>query len=128
MINILFGCIFMAMVVYVLYVYTERSYPSFFNSACQSANPALMLGIKTFKSNVIAVFVLVLTMNKLSAHIPALASKFGGDGSSGALSKQFENLKNLGKNVSKTVVKGAIAAPGAIKNAASKIKKIAKGK
>ncbi len=109
MVNILFGCIFMAMMVYVLYVYTERAHPSFMYTSYQSSSPDLVLGIKTFKANTVAVFVLILTMNKLSAHIPALASKFGGDANTGALAAQTMMLLGLAKSMAKSGVKLAIS-------------------
>lgn len=124
MVNILFGCIFMAMFIYVLYVYTERAYPSFFTTAGQTSNPYLVFYIKTFNNSIVAIFVLILTMNKLSAHVPALAKKFGGDGSTGALAAQTKGLFSLAKTIAKSGVKLAVASPSALKKAGNAAKKI----
>ena len=104
MVTILFGSIFISLMVYLILVYTERSYPAALSVARQTADPSMVSGIHNFKTNALAFFVLLLAMNALANHIPKMASRFGGDGSAGAMTQVVKGLQNLGKNALKLAV------------------------
>ncbi len=108
MFNILFGCLYISIVIYVVAVYMDRSDPWILNSTRQTMDPSMVKGFQNMRTDNIAFIVLLLALNKMAGLIPKLAAQFGGDGTESSLLKSFNGAKKLAKEMGKAAALAAL--------------------
>lgn len=102
MINILFGCIYIALMTYVLLVFSERTFPGILGTARQTMDPTLEMHVKTASTDFLGFFILIVALALLAGVIPKLAQKLSGTqvqsgGVISTLIQAVNTTKNAGK-------------------------------
>lgn len=123
MFNILFACIFIGILVYVVTVFAEQTYPGIFGSALQKSSPAFAEDVRRLSTSSLGFLVLVMALNKLSRHIPQLAGFFGGDGSQSGIIQAANGFKQLAINAAKIAAGVVMGNPQLIADGANGLKK-----
>lgn len=123
---VFFSCIYIALVVSVLTRFTNQYYPGIMGSGTQSTDPSFVLEAQSLSTGVLAFFVLVLGLNKLSKYIPNLANMFGGETSQSSWIKVYNGMKQLAIAAAKVALAMAVASPSVAKSAVDDVKDVAK--
>ena len=120
-----FICVYLSLMLYVVLLFTERYYPGILGSATQSTDPGLSDSVETLSTSALGFFVLILSFNKLSRHIPRIANAFGAQTVASSWSRAFQQFKKLAVAATKAALAAALASPAIAASAAKDAKEVA---
>lgn len=123
--SVIFACFYIAITMYLVITFAEKTYPGILSNIAQQTDPDLIDNVQTMSTSTLAFFVLLLAMNRLSAHIVKLANQFGGEAANSSWIRMFGGLKKLSITAGKAALAVALASPSLAKDAASEVKDVA---
>ncbi|MBR6412939.1 MAG: hypothetical protein IKS41_07275 [Alphaproteobacteria bacterium] len=124
--NLIFIAFYIALTVYVVVVFAEKTYPGILGNATQQNDPDLVDLVKTFSPGLIGFFVLILCMNKLGAYIFKFANQLGGESVEGSFIRAFQGFKKLAIAAGKMAIAVAVSSPTVAMEAVRDTKNVAK--
>lgn len=119
---LLFTCLYMALSMYVILKGVNEVYPGMLGMARQSMDPNLAKSIENMSNSAVAIFILIMCMNKLSRYLPELANQFGGETVRSSFVKVLNGLKQLALAAAKLAVGVALGSPSMAKSAVKNVK------
>ena len=119
---LLFTCLYMALSMYVIIKGVNEVYPGLLGSARQTTDPGLVTSIENLSNSAVAIFILIMCMNKLSRYLPELANQFGGETVRSSFVKVLNGLKQLALATAKLAVGVALGSPTMAKSAVKNVK------
>lgn len=123
---LLFTSLYMALAMYVILTGMNEIYPGILGAARQQTDPNLAKSIENMSNSAVAIFVLIMCMNKLSRYIPELANQFGGETVRSTFVKVLNGVKQLAIAVAKLAIAAAVGSPTMAKSALKNVKKAGK--
>ncbi len=123
---VFFSCVYISLVVSVLTRFTDQYYPGIMGSGTQANDPSFALEAQSLSTGILAFFVLLLGLNKLSKYIPNLANAFGGETVQSSWIKVYNGMKQLAIAAAKVTFAAAVASPSVAKSAVDDVKDVAK--
>ncbi len=104
MFQIFMACIFIAIMVNIIYTYTDANYPGILTNSKQTNDPKLLSELQRLSSTSIGFLALLVCILKLSGSIPKISGYFGGNDQQSEFVKIFNGLKQLSINATKLAV------------------------
>ena len=124
--NIIFISFYIALTIYVIMIFAEKTYPGILGNTIQQTDPDLIEDVKTLSTGLIGFFVLILCMNKLGGHVFKFANQLGGESVEGSFVRAFQAFKKLSIAAGKMAIAIAVGSPTVALSAVRDTKNVAK--
>jgi len=124
--NLMFISFYISLMVYVIMVFAEKTYPGILGNTVQANDPDLIAQVQGMSTGLIGFFVLILCLNKLSAHIFKFANQIGGESVEGSFIRFVQGFKKLSIAAGKMAIAVAVASPTVAFSALRDTKNVAK--
>ena len=123
---LLFTSLYIALAMYVILTGVSEIYPGMLGSARQTTDPGLASSIENMSNSAVAIFMLIMCINKLSRYLPELANQFGGETVRSTFIKVLNGLKQLAMAAAKFAIAAAVGSPTMAKSALKNVKEAGK--
>lgn len=123
---LLFTSLYIALAMYVILTGVSEIYPGMLGSARQTTDPGLAASIENMSNSAVAIFMLIMCINKLSRYLPELANQFGGETVRSTFIKVLNGLKQLAIAATKVAIAAAVGSPTMAKSALKNVKEAGK--
>lgn len=124
-ISFVFASFYIVLTLYLILIFADKQYPGILSGATQTYSPDMVEDSLTFSTSTLALFVLLISLNRLSPQIIKLANQFGGDAAQSSWVKAVGGLKRLAIVAAKVVLAVVLASPSLAKDAVSEVKDVA---
>lgn len=123
--TLVFSSFYIALTLYLILIFADKQYPGILSATKPQYSSEMVEDTITMSTSTLALFVLMISMNRLSPQIIKLANQFGGDAPQSSWAKMVGGLKRMAIAAAKLVLAVALASPSLAKDAANEAKNVA---